>query len=94
MSKLRVHDLAGEFSVPVEDLMQILRQMDVPVRTHLSLLTDDQVARVRLHKEGGDHVVLADLKSRSSKVDLDERVGRISALPDVADVGEQSARPT
>ena len=51
MSKLRVHDLAGEFGVPAEDLMQLLRQMDVPVRSHLSQLTDDQVARVRLRWE-------------------------------------------
>ncbi|MGQ0648653.1 MAG: translation initiation factor IF-2 [Gemmatimonadaceae bacterium] len=51
MSKLRVHDMAGEFGITAEDLMQILRAMDVPVRSHLSLLTDDQVARVRARWE-------------------------------------------
>jgi translation initiation factor IF-2 len=51
LSKLRVHDLAGEFGIPAEELMQILRQMDVPVRSHLSPLSDDQVSRVRARWE-------------------------------------------
>jgi translation initiation factor IF-2 len=49
--KLRVHDLAGEFGVPSDELMSLLRQMDVPVRSHLSQLTDDQVARLRTRWE-------------------------------------------
>ncbi|MGQ0537323.1 MAG: translation initiation factor IF-2 [Gemmatimonadaceae bacterium] len=51
MSKLRVHDLAGEFAVPAEDVIGLLRAMDVPVRSHLTVLTDDQVARVRARWE-------------------------------------------
>ena len=51
MSKLRVHDMAGEFGVSSDDVITILRQMDVPVRSHLSLLTDDQVARLRARWE-------------------------------------------
>ena len=47
MSKLRVHDMAGEFGISADEVMGLLRQMDVPVRSHLSPLTDDQVARVR-----------------------------------------------
>ncbi len=51
MSKLRVHDLAGEFGVPSDEVMNLLRQMDVPVRSHLSPLSDDQVARLRARWE-------------------------------------------
>ncbi len=51
MSKLRVHDLAGEFGVPTEDIITVLRAIDVPVRSHLTVLTDDQVARVRARWE-------------------------------------------
>ncbi|HEY0997064.1 MAG TPA: translation initiation factor IF-2 N-terminal domain-containing protein, partial [Gemmatimonadaceae bacterium] len=51
MSKLRVHDMAGEFGVSADEVMSLLRQMDVPVRSHMSLLTDDQVARVRARWE-------------------------------------------
>ncbi|HEX6316718.1 MAG TPA: translation initiation factor IF-2 [Gemmatimonadaceae bacterium] len=51
MSKLRVNDLAGEFGITAEEVLDLLRKMDVPVRSHLSLLTDDQVARVRVRWE-------------------------------------------
>ncbi|MES2525105.1 MAG: translation initiation factor IF-2 [Gemmatimonadota bacterium] len=51
MSKLRVHDMAGEFGISADEVITLLRQMDVPVRSHLSLLTDDQVSRIRARWE-------------------------------------------
>ena len=52
MSKLRVNDMAGEFGdLRPTKSSRLLRQMDVPVRSHLSLLTDDQVARIRARWE-------------------------------------------
>ena len=52
MSKLRVTDMAVEFGIPAEEVMGLLRQMDIPLRSsHLSPLTDDQVARVRARWE-------------------------------------------
>jgi translation initiation factor IF-2 len=51
LSKLRVHDLAGEFGISADEVIGLLRQMDVPVRSHLSLLTDEQVARLRARWE-------------------------------------------
>ena len=51
MIKLRVHDLAGEFGISSDELMVMLRSMDVPVRSHLSQLTDEQVARLRARWE-------------------------------------------
>src|SRR5690242_4494140 len=43
--------MAGEFGITADEVITLLRQMDVPVRSHLSLLTDDQVARVRARWE-------------------------------------------
>ncbi len=51
MSKLRVHDLAGEFGISSDEVIALLRSMDVSVRSHLSALTDDQVARLRARWE-------------------------------------------
>ena len=51
MSKLRVHDMAGEFGITSDEVINLLRQMDLPVRSHLTLLTDDQVARIRARWE-------------------------------------------
>ena len=43
--------MAGEFGISNDEVLTLLRQMDVPVRSHLSQLTDDQVARVRARWE-------------------------------------------
>src|SRR3990172_4180150 len=51
LSKLRVNDLAGEFGITAEEVMDLLRKMDVPVRSHLSPLADDAVGRVRVRWE-------------------------------------------
>ena len=49
------------------------------------------LGRVAIEKEGGDYVVLGDLKARRG-TDLDARVSTITARPDVVDLGEQGAR--
>ena len=50
MSK-KVVDMAGEFGISPDEVMGILRQMEVPVRGPASTLSDDQVSRVRLRWE-------------------------------------------
>jgi len=48
-----VHDLAAEFGIPSEQLLGMLREMNIFVRSHLSALEPDQVsaARVRWERE-------------------------------------------
>ena len=48
MSKLSVSELANEFAVSAEDVVSLLRSMDIPIRSHMSMLTDDQVARIQI----------------------------------------------
>src|SRR6478672_9395701 len=43
--------MAGEFGISTDEVINLLRQMDVPVRSHLTLLTDDQVSRIRARWE-------------------------------------------
>ena len=50
MSK-RVTDMATEFGISADEVMGLLRQMDVAVRGPASSLSDDQVARVRARWE-------------------------------------------
>ena len=59
MSKLRVVDMAGEFEISVDDLIPMLRSMDVPVLSPQSGLTDDQVSRIRARWEREKRVRLA-----------------------------------
>ncbi len=51
MSKISVTEMAGEFGVSADEVMSMLRQMDMPARGQNSQLTDDQVARVRARWE-------------------------------------------
>jgi translation initiation factor IF-2 len=49
--KTRVHDLAAEFGVAPEQLLNLLKDMNIFVRSHLSALENDQVSAVRVRWE-------------------------------------------
>ncbi|HWP38043.1 MAG TPA: translation initiation factor IF-2 [Gemmatimonadales bacterium] len=51
ITKTRVHDLAAEFGVDAEQLMRLLSELDIHVRSHLSGLDSAQVALVRARWE-------------------------------------------
>ena len=51
MVKTRVHDLAAEFGVPAEQVMGMLKDMGIFVRSHMSGLEDGQVSAVRVRWE-------------------------------------------
>ncbi len=51
MVKTRVHDLAAEFGVPAEQLLSMLRDMHIFVRSHMSPLEDAQVSAIRVRWE-------------------------------------------
>jgi translation initiation factor IF-2 len=47
----RIHDLAVEFGIPSEQLIGMLKDMDIFVRSHLSALKEDQISLVRARWE-------------------------------------------
>jgi translation initiation factor IF-2 len=51
LGKTRVHELAAEFGISAEQLMGLLKEMNIFVRTHMSALEPDQVAAVRVRWE-------------------------------------------
>ncbi|MDA1082424.1 MAG: translation initiation factor IF-2 [Gemmatimonadetes bacterium] len=50
-TKLRVTDLAAEFGIASDEVVAMLRSLDVVVRSHITPLADDQVARARTRWE-------------------------------------------
>ena len=50
-TKLRVTDLASEFGISSEEVVAMLRSLEVIVRSHITPLTDEQVARARTRWE-------------------------------------------
>ena len=53
LNKLRVHDLAAEFGITSDEVITMLRSLEVVVRSHLTQLSDDQVSRARARWEAG-----------------------------------------
>ena len=51
MVKTRIHDLAAEFGITSEQLLTMLREMNIFVRSHLSALDAGQVAQARVRWE-------------------------------------------
>jgi len=51
VGKTRIHDLAAEFGIESGQLISLLADMSIHVRSHLSALTPDQVALVRARWE-------------------------------------------
>ncbi len=51
MTTTRIHDLAAEFGIPSEQLMGLLKELDIFVRSHLTPLKDEQVALMRARWE-------------------------------------------
>src|SRR5690606_10039774 len=45
--RMRVYEVAQEFDVSSEALVHLLREMDIPVRSHMTMLADEHVARLR-----------------------------------------------
>src|SRR5688500_12023391 len=44
---MRVFEVAKDLSVQAEALVHLLRELDIPVRSHMSDISDEHVARVR-----------------------------------------------
>ena len=93
MSKLRVHDLAGEFGISADEVIALLRQMDVPVRSHLSLLTDDQVSRIRARWEREKRVRAEKAQPALSAAPRRRRTGAAPEAPAPEVVPEPVAQP-
>ena len=68
MGKTRIHDLAAEFGIESGRLIELLASMSIHVRSHMSGLDPDQVARARARWEREKRKSGAtDVKSRRKK---------------------------
>jgi translation initiation factor IF-2 len=82
----RVHDLAAEFGIASDDLMNLLREMDIFVRSHMSTLEDDKVSRVRTRWE-------REKRKAQGKVEPAKPRRRAAASATKASAAPKAARP-
>jgi translation initiation factor IF-2 len=83
--KTRVHDLAAEFGVAPEQLLSMLKDMNIFVRSHMSALESDQVSAVRVRWERE--------KRRSAEEPVAKKGRRKAAKAEPAPVAAE-AKPT
>ncbi len=69
MTKPRVYEVAEELGVETSQLIQMLREMDVPVRSHMSTVSAGQVARLhaRLERERRTDLATSSAPSGASR---------------------------
>jgi translation initiation factor IF-2 len=78
---MRVYELAKELSVSAEALVHLLREMDIPVRSHMTPLAEEHVARLR---------TVLERERRLGHRNLDEAVS--AAIGDVAQAPKRRRR--
>ena len=47
MKKVRVYEAAREFKISSEALLEIIKSLDVPVKSHMSSIAEDVVEKIR-----------------------------------------------
>ncbi|MEF9841866.1 MAG: translation initiation factor IF-2 [Raoultibacter sp.] len=67
MASMRVHELAKEFSMSSKDLLERLREMKIPAKSHASVLADPYVEKVRKNLE-------PEIKQRAGQLEDEEAV--------------------
>lgn len=85
MSKIRVHELAKQLDKSNKDVMQILTENHVEVKSHMSTLTDEHVDIVTKHFKKQETAG----KEEPAKVMMDER----KDTKDVKEVKENAPAP-
>ena len=93
MVKSRVHDLAAEFGVSSEQLLAMLKDMNIFVRSHMSALEGDQVSAVRVRWEREKRKQHEEEKPKKTRKKVKAAAETPAAVPaPVADAGKPSKR--
>ena len=81
MSTFRVYEVAEELGVESSQLIGILREMEVPVRSHMSVVDEGQIARLHARLERERRTGSAAPASRSEASSRRRRRRRVKPEP-------------
>ena len=93
MSKLRVYDFAKKYNIPSKEFVAILNMYNIPVKNHMSALTDQQIAE--FEEKFDKDKYQADLEAEKKKEPIKENVKPSSnhVAPKVSSDTKKPARP-
>ncbi|MFZ7119774.1 MAG: translation initiation factor IF-2 [Eubacteriaceae bacterium] len=80
MSKVRVYDLAKELAIPSKKLVELLKESDIPVKNHMSALTDQQVKYFKNQIENNKNSNNDKKQDANNKAESNKKVTTNSAV--------------
>ena len=87
-NKIRIMELSSELGVSNKDLLQVLRELDIPVKSHVSSISEEEAAQVRERMQRKDAPV--DVQQREIQPGVILRRRRKVAKPEAPeDSGDQ-----
>ena len=84
MASMRVHELAKEFDMSSGDLLDRLKEMKIPAKSHASMLNDAYVDKIRKNLE-------PEIRARAGALEAEEAAALLAQL---ADTGSFSFSPS
>ncbi|MBQ8298732.1 MAG: translation initiation factor IF-2 [Clostridia bacterium] len=99
MGKMKVHELAKELNMPSKELVDKLIELKYDIKSHLSILEDSEVEKIRKQLKGksADVAPKADKAAKKDKkpiapVIIRREVTRIETVPEVKKVEKKETR--
>jgi translation initiation factor IF-2 len=87
-NKIRIMELSSELGVSNKDLLHVLRELDIPVKSHVSSISEEEAAQVREKMQRKDAPV--DVQQREVQPGVILRRRRKVAKPDAQEASEAS----
>ncbi|PTN39096.1 translation initiation factor IF-2 [Desulfonatronum sp. SC1] len=87
-NKIRIMELSSELGVSNKELLQVLRELDIPVKSHVSSISDEEAAQVREKMQRKDAPV--DVQQREIQPGVILRRRRKVAKPDAQEASDAS----
>ncbi len=92
MAKIRIYELARGLNMPNKELLEKIREMDIQVKSHMSSLDDETVARIKANLLGATVDEVEETRIKPTIIRRRKKIIRKKPVQ-VAEVSEPEKRP-
>lgn len=94
MSKLRVYDLAKKYDIPSKEFVAILNKYNIPVKNHMSALTDQQISEFNDKFDKNKYQAKLGAEKKKEPVKENPKTSSNHGAPKVSSDIPKKAKPT
>ncbi len=91
-TKMRVRDMSQELGISNKELIQLLRDLNIPVKSHMSGLTEEQVQMVREKHSHSAEQSVTETRAKTGVVVRRKRKPKLQPEAESAPAGEQPSQ--